>query len=493
MPLPSVNRLSNLPFARWADFGRYLRAKGLTSDALDAINRSAASIPVPMRRPSLGWHARRAPVPFGSLARIFALRDPVPATEALDALGGWFDALLDAGLLVRDGDAVVSPFILNVYDDLLVFVDDLSLGEDAVMGSGPTTLAVTVAAIPKQPVARALDLGCGAGTSALVLARHAKTSIGVDINPRAIAIARFNAALNGLENVELRRGDMFAPVSGEQFDVIVSQPPFVPRPEGEGETTYLYGGRRGDELPLRALGGLAPHLAPGGRAVLLVDWPELDGDPIADRVRAAVPDDHDLLMLQCPPTDPDGYCVWFAAATHDELGPEYQSLATRQRDHFERSGISALRRTFNVIERARAPRGLTATVEIRAAAAFRPTRARIDKQLAARRLLAEGEDALLDATLRIPKGTTFVDEKTEPMPGAPAERMFARLPEGALQPDVGLNEEAFTLVSLIHAHATVRDAVDMMVKTLGADPDFAKRKILPHAREALARGLLQVA
>lgn len=492
MPLPTVDRLSSLSFDRWADFGRFLRDKGVTSDSIESINRNAAPIPVPMRRPIVTWHARRAPHPFGALARIFVFRDEVPAADALDALGGWLDALVDAGLVVREGDAVSSPFILNVYDDVFVFVDDLALGEEAVMGSGPTTLALTRAALPDRPIERALDLGCGAGTSALALAYHAKTSVGVDINPRAIAIARLNAAVNGLRNVELRVGDLFAPVAGERFDVIVSQPPFVPRPEGVGDATYLYGGRRGDELPLRVLAELSPHLAERGRAIVFVEWPEVAGDPIAARVRAVVPEDHHVLMLQCPPTNLDQYCAWYAVLGHHELGPEYDALVRRQREHFERSGISALRRTFNVIERAGAGRGLTETVEIRPLAAVRPSKARFDKQLAARRLLAGGDDALLGATLRIPKGTVFVDEKSEPMPGAPAERSSARLPDGALQPDVGLNEEAFTLVSLIHAHDTVRAAVDMMVKTLGTDPEFARRKILPHAREALAHGLLQV-
>ena len=102
-------------------------------------------------------------------------------------------------------------------------------------------------------VARGLDLGCGAGTGALSLAAQVDRVIGTDINPRAVALSRINAALNGIGNVEFREGDMFAPVAGENFDLIISQPPFVSTPPGLAAASYESGGARGDELPLRLL------------------------------------------------------------------------------------------------------------------------------------------------------------------------------------------------------------------------------------------------
>ena len=49
----------------------------------------------------------------------------------------------------------------------------------------------------RTPVERALDLGTGNGHQALLAARHAGTSPAVDINPRALRFAEFNAVLNG--------------------------------------------------------------------------------------------------------------------------------------------------------------------------------------------------------------------------------------------------------------------------------------------------------
>ena len=66
----------------------------------------------------------------------------------------------------------------------------------------------------------------------LSLAAKVDRVIGTDINPRAVALSRINAALNGIGNVEFREGDMFAPVAGETFDLIISQPPFVSTPPG---------------------------------------------------------------------------------------------------------------------------------------------------------------------------------------------------------------------------------------------------------------------
>ena len=71
--------------------------------------------------------------------------------------------------------------------------------------------------------------------------------IGTDINPRAIALARANATLNGIGNVEFRAGNLYEPVQGDEFDLIVSQPPYYPALPGS-EKTFLHGGPRGDEL-----------------------------------------------------------------------------------------------------------------------------------------------------------------------------------------------------------------------------------------------------
>ena len=72
-----------------------------------------------------------------------------------------------------------------------------------------------------------LEVGTGSGFLALLAARRAQRTIGTDINPEAVRALRINALLNRLEDkVEARQGDLFASVTGEQFDVIIFNPPY---------------------------------------------------------------------------------------------------------------------------------------------------------------------------------------------------------------------------------------------------------------------------
>jgi hypothetical protein len=94
--------------------------------------------------------------------------------------------------------------------------------------------------------------------------------VGTDLNPRAVAFARFNARLNGVANAEFRAGDLFAPVHGERFDLVVCNPPYVVSPE----TRLLFrdGGRPGDSLCGEIVRRAGDHLRPGGFATVLVNW-----------------------------------------------------------------------------------------------------------------------------------------------------------------------------------------------------------------------------
>src|SRR6185369_7553932 len=186
----------------------------------------AEELAPPLRRPIRLHYLRRAREPGALASRLLLFGDAVTADEARVALGDLVDPFTASGLLVRQGDgAIVSPFVLSVVDDLYLLSDDLARGEDAVMGLSPTTVAFCAAAFRPEPVGSALDLGCGAGACAIVLSRCAARVVGTDINPRAVALARINAAINGVTNAEFREGDLFAPIAGEAFDMIASQPP----------------------------------------------------------------------------------------------------------------------------------------------------------------------------------------------------------------------------------------------------------------------------
>ena len=78
------------------------------------------------------------------------------------------------------------------------------------------------------PDAAVLDMGTGSGICAVIAARHARRVVAVDINPAAVRCAKVNALLNHVEHkIDVRYGDLFAPVAGERFDVILFNPPFL--------------------------------------------------------------------------------------------------------------------------------------------------------------------------------------------------------------------------------------------------------------------------
>jgi methylase of polypeptide subunit release factors len=135
----------------------------------------------------------------------------------------------------------------------------------------------------RDPVGRALDLGTGCGVQALHLADHVGEVVATDVNERALAMTRLNAALNGVA-FDVRRGSLFDPVVGEQFDLVVTNPPFVISP-GTGEMlVYRDSGLPGDEVVRRVVSGAPRHLAPGGRAQVLANWVHRKGEPWQDRI-----------------------------------------------------------------------------------------------------------------------------------------------------------------------------------------------------------------
>jgi release factor glutamine methyltransferase len=112
-----------------------------------------------------------------------------------------------------------------------------------------------------------LDMGTGSGVCAVFAANHARRVVAVDINASAVRCAGINAQLNLVEHkIDLRHGDLFAPVSGERFDLILFNPPFLRgSPRDDRDRAW-----RSTDVAERFSAGLGAHLKPGGSALVLL-------------------------------------------------------------------------------------------------------------------------------------------------------------------------------------------------------------------------------
>jgi len=116
-----------------------------------------------------------------------------------------------------------------------------------------------------QPQTKVLDLGSGSGACGLAAARRGCHVVAVDINPSAVRCTRTNALLNNLD-VDVRQGNLFAPVERERFDVVLFNPPYyrgVPRDD-------LDHAWRSPDVPERFSAELAAHLTPRGYALVVL-------------------------------------------------------------------------------------------------------------------------------------------------------------------------------------------------------------------------------
>jgi HemK-related putative methylase len=118
-----------------------------------------------------------------------------------------------------------------------------------------------------QPDAEVLDMGTGSGVCAVAAARHVRRVVAVDINPAAVRCARINTLLNHCEDrVDVIQGDLFAPVAGRRFDVVLFNPPFLHgTPADDADRAW-----RSTDVAPRFAAGLRNHLQPSGFALVLL-------------------------------------------------------------------------------------------------------------------------------------------------------------------------------------------------------------------------------
>ena len=141
-------------------------------------------------------------------------------------------------------------------------------GNDYVLGASNASL--TLASLtPRTHFNRALDLGAGSGIQSLFLATHVDEIVATDTNARALELAHRSAQISDV-HLDLRQGSLYGPVAGEQFDLIVCNPPFVIAPAALFE--YRDAGMDGDSVSREIVSNAAEFLNEDGWFICLANW-----------------------------------------------------------------------------------------------------------------------------------------------------------------------------------------------------------------------------
>jgi methylase of polypeptide subunit release factors len=317
-----------------------LRAAGYTADAVVELLGEEAAGALARGERVPGLRATTGGSPLETLIRLFLLGVTEPAAAVEAALP------LTAPLLERDGSGYRAAIDLRPYEQWWVVADlgtDVRPGPvrpDHVLGVGPASLTLSAATI-RRPTGSALDIGIGCGVQSLHLSQHATTVTATDVLPRALAMARLTARLNGLD-WELLAGDLLAPVEGRTFDLVVSNPPFIVGPGGGG-FAYRDSGLAGDEVCRRLIRQAPSVLADGGWCQLLANWVHRPGEPWQDRLAGWLDGlGCDAWVWQREVADPSQYAALWLTDAGERGSPEYEARYARWLDWFAAAGVEAV-------------------------------------------------------------------------------------------------------------------------------------------------------
>lgn len=287
--------------------------------------------------------------PLETLVRLFLIGAAVDRAAAEAAIAPMtVDEWMSLGLLRADGDALRATGQILPFRNLLLYFDlpltpTSPVLPDYVMGVGSSSITLANVAVPPDG-GEVLDLGTGCGVLAFLAAPQSRRVVAVDRNPRAVNIAAFNALLNRFDQVECRQGNLFEPVEGEQFDSILSNPPFVVSPENR----YVYrdGGLHGDQICQQIVRTAPRYLRPGGYCQLLCNWAHLKDQDWRERLKGwfAGTDctDCDVWILRNETTNAATYASHWIRHTERDAPEDFDKRFDEWTRYYDAEGIEEI-------------------------------------------------------------------------------------------------------------------------------------------------------
>ncbi len=430
--------------------------------------------------------ARRLPDDeLGDTIRLLLLQRPL-ATHAAAA------ELVRLGLATENGGELVPRARIVPTEGVYLAFDGFSQGVDDPPGwvASFTPTAYWLASLTPRPrVATALDVGTGNGAHALFASAHADRVVATDVNPRALAFTAISAALNGIDNVETRLGSLFEPVSGETFDLITFNAPYVISPEHRWQ--YRDAGLPGDELSERIVRQAVRHLARGGFASLTASWVAASEDDPDEHVHAWLDGNGcDAWVLGVRGADPLEHAAdWNEHLLDDERA--YEAALDNWAAYFEQLGAGWITEGVVVMHERAGDRFLVRADPVDEDD-LEHAGAQIERVFEGLALIAEdGVDSLRRLCLRLADTVRFEQELDRR--GAVLSTV-AVLDEGTY-PEVELEPDVADVLTSLDGATTLDGAVDRVARyadvSRGEAADL-RRETVGTARELLELGFIEL-
>lgn len=484
---------------------RALDAAGYTFAAVrEALGADETLMVLPHQVPLA--NRRLGDGPLGTLIRLFVVDGTVTTEQAARALAPLsLQEAIGMGVVTLGRSRVHGAVrILPTNGASFVFASDLDatdpsdLPADFVMGVTESSRLLACLTV-RRPVERALDLGTGCGYQAVFAAQHARQVVATDVNPRAVAFARFNAMLNGADNIEVRSGDGFGAVQeGEAFDLIVCNPPFVISPDRA--FTYRDSGLHADDVSHNLVRQVPRFLRPSGLAHLLVSWihpHSSDADdewsgPLRGWVAEAA-EPCDAWFFRKGSYDPLAYAImWNQRLALANQMPRYVAAVDRWTRYFEHLGVGALAWGAVWLRRRDVERPRVRCDELPEASLSADAANELVRLLETDDLLEGLSDAELLACGVSVRGDQRLEQVMRWSGGA------FRTVDASLIRDTGLASRAevdpplAAVLAGVDGSRTVGQVLEHAARALGGDPAAVSAQALPAIRQLVSHGFLEL-
>ncbi|GAB3650615.1 class I SAM-dependent methyltransferase [Glycomyces tarimensis] len=425
--------------------------------------------------------------PLGVWTRLFTVGTAVDERAATAALAPFgLDEALECGLLIREGDGVAAGWGLQYSGERAVFSDQRpnttgARSREHVLGIGGASELLLDATL-RSGVDAALDLGTGCGVQALALADHARSVTATDLSGRALAFARLNAELNGVD-LDLLQGDMLEPLADRRFDLVVANPPFVIATPGAG-WTYRDGGREADGIAAELAAASTALLRPGGTMQFLANWLHVKGEEWGERIAAWLPETGARTwVVEREALDPLDYVRTWQRDSGENGDTEQAAVWL---DWFDAHGVEGV--GFGMVNIRRIDGPSEAVCEEARHAVEAPWSDRVSDWFAVREAELEPE-TLWESRLRLAEGVALQQAAELGGEGWEVERQWLQQRHGMRYAE----EVDPLLVAFLGAcdgTAPLRLQVQLLAETYGGETAMLYAQLYPVIRRLVERGFL---